>query len=122
LRLFFGVAKMGYPTDKGNLHGTLLSGEFTAMAYNSLTTKVNVANYLPMTDEPTGVALLRTPGMFSRIARSLGITRQAPSAWRRVPAERVLDVERITNIPRWRLRPDLYPPPHVKGHTYEHTE
>lgn len=113
---------MGYPTDKGKLHGTLLSGEYAAMAYNSLTTKVNVANYLHMTDEPTGVDLLRTPGMFSRIARALGITRQAPSAWHRVPAERVLDVERITNIPRWRLRPDLYPPPGAKDHEYEHAE
>lgn len=27
----------------------------------------------------------------------------------RIPAERVLDVERITGIPRHRLRPDIYP-------------
>lgn len=35
------------------------------------------------------------------------------SKWekRRVPAERVLDVERQTGIPRHRLRPDLYPDP-----------
>ena len=45
------------------------------------------------------------------IARALGgITPQAISQWRRVPAERVLDVERITGIPRSNLRPDLYPP------------
>lgn len=35
------------------------------------------------------------------------------SKWekRRVPAERVLEVERKTGIPRHRLRPDLYPDP-----------
>lgn len=27
----------------------------------------------------------------------------------RVPAERVLDVERVTGIPRSRIRPDIYP-------------
>ena len=27
----------------------------------------------------------------------------------RIPAERVLDVEKVTGVPRWRLRPDLYP-------------
>jgi DNA-binding transcriptional regulator YdaS (Cro superfamily) len=28
-----------------------------------------------------------------------------------LPAERVLDIERVTGIPRHELRPDLYPPP-----------
>lgn len=36
------------------------------------------------------------------------ISRQAISKWRRVPAERVRDVERATGVPRNRLRPDLY--------------
>jgi DNA-binding transcriptional regulator YdaS (Cro superfamily) len=40
-----------------------------------------------------------------------GITRQAVSQWRRVPAERVLDVERASGVPRHELRPDLYPAP-----------
>jgi len=43
------------------------------------------------------------------LARSLGITSQAISQWRRVPATRVLDVERLTKISRHDLRPDLYP-------------
>lgn len=37
------------------------------------------------------------------------ITPQAVSQWKQVPAERVLDVERVTGVPRHRLRPDLYP-------------
>jgi DNA-binding transcriptional regulator YdaS (Cro superfamily) len=40
-----------------------------------------------------------------------GITPQAISQWNRVPAERVLDVERITGVPRHELRPDIYPAP-----------
>jgi len=46
----------------------------------------------------------------AKVARELGIRPQAVSQWQRVPAERVLDVERITSIPRCRIRPDLYPP------------
>lgn len=39
----------------------------------------------------------------------IAITSQAISQWKRVPAERVLDVERVTGISRHDLRPDLYP-------------
>ncbi len=49
------------------------------------------------------------PGLRIKIARELGITHGAVSQWRRLPAERVLDVEKITGIPRHELRPDLYP-------------
>ncbi len=45
------------------------------------------------------------------IARLIGITSQAVSQWHRVPALRVLDVEKGTGVPRHILRPDLYPPP-----------
>lgn len=50
-------------------------------------------------------------GSQQALAQALGITQQALSQWklRRVPAERVLDVERITGIPRHDLRPDIYP-------------
>jgi DNA-binding transcriptional regulator YdaS (Cro superfamily) len=48
-------------------------------------------------------------GMRVKIARALGITHGAVSQWTRVPAERVLDVERVTGISRHVLRPDLYP-------------
>lgn len=45
------------------------------------------------------------------IGRALKITGQAVSQWERVPAERVLDVEKISGEPRHELRPDIYPPP-----------
>jgi DNA-binding transcriptional regulator YdaS (Cro superfamily) len=46
----------------------------------------------------------------SRLAKELRITHGAVFQWDRVPAERVLEVERVTGIPREELRPDLYPP------------
>ena len=44
------------------------------------------------------------------LARALGITHGAVNQWRRVPAERVVAVERITGIPREVLRPDVFAP------------
>ena len=43
------------------------------------------------------------------LASDLNISSSAISMWERVPAERVLDVERITGVSRHDLRPDLYP-------------
>lgn len=45
------------------------------------------------------------------LARTLGISPQAISQWSRVPAERVLAIERATGgaVTRTELRPDLYP-------------
>lgn len=49
-------------------------------------------------------------GGASGLARALtgDITPQAISQWKRVPAERVADVERATGISRGRLRPDIF--------------
>ena len=44
------------------------------------------------------------------LAAALGITLQALSQWRRVPTNRVLEVERVTGVARHVLRSDLYPP------------
>lgn len=56
--------------------------------------------------------LIRTKrGLQAKVARDLGITRGAVAKWDRVPAERVVDVERATGIPRHELRPDLWEPP-----------
>lgn len=54
-------------------------------------------------------------GLRLKVARALGITHGAVSQWRRVPAERVLDVEGLTGIPREQLRPDLYKPRAKRG-------
>ncbi len=48
----------------------------------------------------------------SALARSLSVTPQAVQkmcASGRVPAERVLDIEKLTGVSRSELRPDLYP-------------
>ncbi|MFV3379641.1 transcriptional regulator [Pseudomonas sp. NY15354] len=48
----------------------------------------------------------------SALARSLKVTPQAVQkmcATGRVPAERVLDIERLTGVHRSELRPDIYP-------------
>lgn len=47
-------------------------------------------------------------GAVAELARALGISHAAIRQWTRVPAERVVEVERITGIPREALRPDLY--------------
>jgi DNA-binding transcriptional regulator YdaS (Cro superfamily) len=48
-------------------------------------------------------------GGAAALARQLGITVQAISQWRQVPAERVVAVSRATRVPVTLLRPDLYP-------------
>lgn len=48
-------------------------------------------------------------GTVAALARKLGITRAAIHQWTRVPAERVIEVERATGVSRATLRPDLYP-------------
>lgn len=50
----------------------------------------------------------------SALAKKLGCTPQAVQrmcSLGRVAAERVLTIERFSGVPRYELRPDLYPPP-----------
>jgi TorA maturation chaperone TorD/DNA-binding transcriptional regulator YdaS (Cro superfamily) len=51
---------------------------------------------------------IRAVGGVSELARRIGISQPSVSNWDRVPAERVVAVEAITNVPRTILRPDLY--------------
>lgn len=44
------------------------------------------------------------------LASGLRITPQALSQWKKIPPTRVIEVERLTGIPRHVQRPDLYPP------------
>ncbi len=62
------------------------------------------------TTDPLKTAIMRIGGA-KALADQLGISRQAIEQWRRVPPERVLDVERITGVSRYALRPDIYGPP-----------
>jgi|MudIll2142460700_1097286.scaffolds.fasta_scaffold1686265_3 DNA-binding transcriptional regulator YdaS (Cro superfamily) len=52
---------------------------------------------------------INAAGGAAALARQLGITVQAISQWRHIPAERVVAVSRATNVPVTILRPDLYP-------------
>ena len=48
------------------------------------------------------------------LARKLGVKRSAVYQWPKCPVQRVLDVERLSGVPRHELRPDIYPPPAKK--------
>lgn len=48
-------------------------------------------------------------GSYAALARALNKTKAGVWQWKRVPAERVLAVERVTGVSRHDLRPDLYP-------------
>lgn len=52
---------------------------------------------------------VRGAGGVTKLARALGISHQAVLKWRRLPAERVLEVERLSGVSRHELRPDIYP-------------
>jgi len=45
------------------------------------------------------------------LADALGITQPAIAQWSQTPVMRVLEVERITGISRYLLRPDVYGKP-----------
>lgn len=67
-----------------------------------------------MTEMPERRKIIReaakNTGGVAALARRLGLSRAAIYRWQRVPAERVLEVERETSVSRHDLRPDLYPP------------
>ena len=56
--------------------------------------------------------MLRERGMrMNALARLLGVDKATVTRWvqSRVPAERVLEIEKNTGISRTEIRPDLYP-------------
>jgi len=63
-----------------------------------------------MKQHPVEIAA-ESVGSQNKLASMVGVTAQAISKWRRskIPAERVLDVERASGVSRHDLRPDLYP-------------
>jgi TorA maturation chaperone TorD len=52
--------------------------------------------------------VIRTAGGVRGLSRLLGISQPAVSNWKRVPADRILQVESVTGVPRLVIRPDLY--------------
>jgi DNA-binding transcriptional regulator YdaS (Cro superfamily) len=59
--------------------------------------------------DPSFRKALKTVGGRRPLARLLGISHQAIAQWKRIPAERVMEVEKVTGITRSTLRPDIYP-------------
>jgi len=53
---------------------------------------------------------IQRAGGVKALARHLNIASPAVSQWTRVPSLRVLSVERISGVSRYRLRPDIYGP------------
>lgn len=63
-----------------------------------------------MKKKTPGELVLEALGGPSATARIFGISPWAASKWRkRIPAERVIKLEKVTGINRRILRPDLYP-------------
>jgi DNA-binding transcriptional regulator YdaS (Cro superfamily) len=52
---------------------------------------------------------IKAAGGYSALAQLLGITQPAVFQWKRAPSARVLAIEKLTGVPKERLRPDLYP-------------
>lgn len=52
--------------------------------------------------------VIRAAGGVRVLSRLLGISQPAVSSWKRVPADRILQVESVTGVPRTVIRPDLY--------------
>jgi DNA-binding transcriptional regulator YdaS (Cro superfamily) len=52
--------------------------------------------------------VLEAVGTRYRLSKLLGLTTTATQNWDRVPLNRILDVERVTGVPREKLRPELY--------------
>jgi len=50
-------------------------------------------------------------GTYSELARMLGVSRAAVNKWKQVPEARVDEIERLTGVPRYLLRPDLFEHP-----------
>lgn len=51
---------------------------------------------------------IRAAGGVASLAKAIGIAQPSVSAWSRIPVERVLAVEALTQISRFVLRPDIY--------------
>lgn len=75
--------------------------------------KGGIREYCRGMDEKTPLdRAIEAAGGVKPLAIALGITPEAIYVWERVPVMRVLDVERITGVSRYELRPDMYPRDH----------
>lgn len=50
-------------------------------------------------------------GGVTKLASEIGVKHPSLHSWKQIPANRVRDIERVTGIPDYELRPDLFRPP-----------
>lgn len=62
-----------------------------------------------MSDDLLSIVIDKAGGA-TKLGRALGISHQAILKWPKVPATRVLEVERLTGVSRHALRPDVFGP------------
>ena len=63
------------------------------------------------TQSPTPLDLaIKAAGGASALSRHLKITPQAVLQWKNAPADRVLEIEKVTGVSRHDLRPDVFGP------------
>ena len=62
---------------------------------------------------PSNVAdVIKQGGGCTQVAKKLNLPLQTVHSWtlrNKVPAERVIEIERATGVPRHNIRPDIYP-------------
>jgi DNA-binding transcriptional regulator YdaS (Cro superfamily) len=51
---------------------------------------------------------IQAAGTKYRLAKMLGISPASVQTWKRVPVERIVEIERLTGVARHLLRPELY--------------
>ena len=64
----------------------------------------------------SGIQLaIEAAGGLRPLARMLGMNHATISKWRQIPANHILEIERLTGVPREKLRPELYRETEAKG-------
>jgi len=60
--------------------------------------------------ESSPLKLIKDTISLTQLAQQLGLTKAAVYAWRKngIPAERVIQIEKLTGVSRKNLRPDLF--------------
>jgi DNA-binding transcriptional regulator YdaS (Cro superfamily) len=58
-------------------------------------------------DKGIKLAIDKAGGMRA-LARAIGISYQSIQSWKKIPADRIIDIEDATGVSRHLLRPDLF--------------
>lgn len=58
--------------------------------------------------DPGIAAAVAVTGTRYRLAKILGLRPSAVLQWRQIPTKRIIEIEKLTGVPREQLRPDLY--------------